>query len=174
MAFQYPTAKVHITQNAPDGTATLIPNSTVPHPSQPLGPTHQVTFIYSTPPGPFSTSTNADLDFYTKTASAKPLGVFPAEGGSGCVILDFAPSNGEEKSFIHKTTTVDYLVVLEGTLELELLGGTKKVVSKGEVVVQRECQHSWKNVSTTEGARIMAVAVGAQGAVHGKMEIYGQ
>jgi hypothetical protein len=48
--------------------------------------------------------------------------------------------------------------------------GEKRVVRKGEVVVQRAAMHKWKNLSKTQGALFVAVSVGTEGAVEGGME----
>lgn len=100
---------------------------------------------------------------------------FPAAGGSVCAVLDFAPNPEGEEGNMHKTETLDYIVIVEGELEVSLYGGKgeeveRRVVKKGEVVVQRACMHAWRNLSKTEGARMIAVAVGSEGAVEGKME----
>jgi mannose-6-phosphate isomerase-like protein (cupin superfamily) len=141
MALNFPPATVHITTNSPDGkSATFLPP--MEHPSMPLGPTHQVTYVYATPPSPFDSNTSSDIEFYTEKSAIKPISAFPQEGASGAVIMDFAPALEGQGPFIHKTNTVDYVIVLEGTVELELGGGEKKLLKKGEVVIQRNVWHS--------------------------------
>lgn len=71
---------------------------------------------------------------------------------------------------MHKTQTLDYVVVLEGEMEVILDGGEKRVVRRGEVVIQRGCMHTWRNLSRTEGARMLCVSIGSEGAVEGGME----
>ncbi len=76
---------------------------------------------------------------------------------------------------MHKTNTLDYCIVVDGELELTLYAGEgqegeKRVVKKGEVVVQRACMYAWRNLSKTEGARMIAVAIGGEGAIEGGME----
>lgn len=65
---------------------------------------------------------------------------------------------------------MDYILVLEGELELSIDGGDKRTVKKGEAIVQRAAMHKWKNLSKTEGARYAVVSLGAAGAVEGAME----
>lgn len=69
--------------------------------------------------------------------------------------------------------------MLEGEMELSLYGGKeedgsmkveRRAVKKGQVVVQRACMHAWRNLSKTESARMVCVAVGSEGAVEGGME----
>lgn len=71
---------------------------------------------------------------------------------------------------MHKTQTLDYLIVLEGEMELSLDGGEKRIVKKGEVVIQRAPVHCWRNTSKTNSARMLCVAIGSEGAVDGHVE----
>lgn len=137
MASQFPSAKVHITQNSPDGKATFLEDAEAP--TQALGPLSQLSYIYSAPPS-LSMDDNSDLDHHFATSKVRPMTLFPVQGGTACAILDFTPNPEGEAGHMHKTKTLDYLVILEGEMELELLGGEKRIVKKGEVVIQRECK----------------------------------
>ena len=60
----------------------------------------------------------------------------------------------------HKTDTIDFDFILEGTIELELPGHGSKMLGPGDVVVQRGNWHKWSNRG--EGpARWIAVMIGA-------------
>ncbi len=59
-------------------------------------------------------------------------------------IVDFAP---ETRSPMHRTSSVDYGMVLEGEIDLELDSGEVKHLSAGDVVVQRGTNHAWVNRS---------------------------
>jgi len=61
---------------------------------------------------------------------------------------------------MHTTDSVDYAIVLDGELELELDDGTLVPVRPGTVVVQRGTRHAWRN-RTDRAARIAFVLVGA-------------
>ncbi|KAF8856141.1 hypothetical protein BDZ45DRAFT_727623 [Acephala macrosclerotiorum] len=145
---QFQQAVVHITQNSSDGKTSSFVNQTHPPPTQPIPPTSQLSYIYSTLPS-FSLSSNADLTHHTAILSSSstpgtpsiPPTFFLAAGGSACVIIDFAPNLDDSPGSMHKTRTLDYLVILEGELELELFGGEgkvreKRIVKRGEVVVR--------------------------------------
>ena len=95
-----------------------------------------------------------------------PYPTFPGSGGSAAAILEFGP--GSEFP-IHRTNTVDYLFVMEGEMELSTADGDKKVVKKGDIVVQRGAWHTWKNHSETETVKFAAVSLGCEGAEEGKM-----
>jgi len=48
---------------------------------------------------------------------------------------------------MHRTATLDYGVIIDGTTELVLDSGEKKLMRKGDVFVQRGTAHSWRNVT---------------------------
>lgn len=69
--------------------------------------------------------------------------------------MDFAPGIDCP---MHKTVSLDYGVVLEGEIELELDGGEIKRMGRGDVCVQRATNHKWRNVTEGGGwARMMFV-----------------
>ena len=49
---------------------------------------------------------------------------------------------------MHKTNTVDYAVVFEGEIWLELDDGKTIHLKKGDVVVQNGTRHAWRNKGT--------------------------
>jgi quercetin dioxygenase-like cupin family protein len=53
----------------------------------------------------------------------------------------------EGTSATHATDTVDYVVLLEGELHLELDDGTEVILKPGHCVVQRGTRHKWSNKS---------------------------
>lgn len=64
-------------------------------------------------------------------------------------------------------------VVIERVVELGLARGDTRVVKAGDVVMQRGTMHRWKNLSRTEGARVMVVVLGAEGGGGGEYGVWG-
>lgn len=64
-------------------------------------------------------------------------------------------------SGMHRTVTVDYIIIISGELELELDSGEKEVVRQGDVVVQRGTMHKWRVVGE-EWVRMAAVLCDAE------------
>jgi mannose-6-phosphate isomerase-like protein (cupin superfamily) len=62
---------------------------------------------------------------------------------------------------MHRTPTIDYDIVLEGTIGLELDGGVEVTLTPGDVVVQNGTRHRWHNRGNTT-ARLLAVAIGGR------------
>ena len=143
-----------------------------PSSAQPMGSTTSLSYVYSTEAS-FTLDGDADLTRYHATASAGPPYHFPAAGESIVTYMEFGPNPEQEEGFWHRTQTVDYIVILEGELELSLNGGEQRIARQGDVVVQRAPMHKWKNVSRTQSAKFIGVLLGAAGAVQDGVEFGG-
>jgi mannose-6-phosphate isomerase-like protein (cupin superfamily) len=62
---------------------------------------------------------------------------------------------------MHTTETVDYAIVLEGEIWLELDNDELVHLARGDVVVQNGTRHAWRN-RTSEPATVAFVNVGAE------------
>jgi mannose-6-phosphate isomerase-like protein (cupin superfamily) len=64
-------------------------------------------------------------------------------------ILDVYPlKDGGTRTAMHRTRTLDYVVVIEGELVL-ILDDSEVTLKPGDVVVQRGTDHAWENRSDT-------------------------
>lgn len=81
------------------------------------------------------------------------------QGGSAIRVVDMAPGM---VSPMHRTATIDYIVILSGRLELELDDGLTKTIGTGDIVVQRGTIHRWRNPSATEPCRGVMVLIEAE------------
>jgi mannose-6-phosphate isomerase-like protein (cupin superfamily) len=106
---------------------------------------------------------------------------FPLPGGCALAILELAPQGDEFHAFVrdalvpwadpnepgmHRTPTIDYDIVLEGTIGLELDDGVDVTLEAGDVVVQNGTRHRWHNRGNTI-ARLLAVTIGAHHRIEG-------
>ncbi|KIL70867.1 hypothetical protein M378DRAFT_67085 [Amanita muscaria Koide BX008] len=66
---------------------------------------------------------------------------------------------------MHRTSSVDYNVLVFGELILITEDGAEKHLSPGDVVVQKGTIHAWKNPSSTTWARLVSVLIPAEPAV---------
>ncbi|KAH6717825.1 hypothetical protein BKA61DRAFT_653330 [Leptodontidium sp. MPI-SDFR-AT-0119] len=112
---------------------------------------------YATTTFPADLSSTTDINTYNSLLSSPPGLVI--HGGSVLRIVDMAPGI---TSPMHRTTSLDYGVVLEGNVELVLDGGDKVVLKRGDTCVQRATNHAWRNTSETEWARMLYVLVEAK------------
>ena len=62
---------------------------------------------------------------------------------------------------MHTTPTIDYGILLQGELWLELDNGEQKLIRPGDVVIQRGTRHAWRNKSD-QVARALFVMIGAK------------
>jgi mannose-6-phosphate isomerase-like protein (cupin superfamily) len=78
----------------------------------------------------------------------RPFQLMPSAGHL-LRILDVYPlSDGGRRTPMHRTRTLDYVVVIEGELVL-ILDHSEVVLHPGDVVVQRGTDHAWENRSAT-------------------------
>jgi mannose-6-phosphate isomerase-like protein (cupin superfamily) len=62
---------------------------------------------------------------------------------------------------MHTTDTIDFVLVLKGSITLELQGGGRVDLEAGDSVVQCGTPHAWRN--TGDGACVLAIAmIGAE------------
>jgi len=85
------------------------------------------------------------------------------ERGSVVRIVDMLPM---QESPMHRTNSVDYGIVLEGEIELELDNGVKKCIGAGGIIIQRGTIHLWRNPSPDTVCRIVFVLVEAEPYLH--------
>ena len=86
------------------------------------------------------------------------------EDGSVFRILDFRPGI---QARIHRTDTVDYIIVMSGEIDMELEPGGQEVHLKaGDVMVQRGTVHNWINRGT-ESCVMAVILIHAKSAVAG-------
>jgi naringenin degradation protein FdeH len=87
--------------------------------------------------------------------SARKVGIAPPPGGTRFSILEIQPGN---QHFMHRTDTVDYVVCVAGTIDMDLDGGEVVKMQAGDVLIQRGTNHSWVNRASVP-ARIAVVLV---------------
>jgi quercetin dioxygenase-like cupin family protein len=109
--------------------------------------------IYTTSSFPASLNSETDISTHDTLISSGKLGLVNP-GGTVCRIVDFAPGFN---CMMHRTQSLDYGVVLEGSIELVLDSGQTQLMHRGDVAVQRATMHAWRNPSENEWARMMFV-----------------
>ncbi len=74
--------------------------------------------------------------------TAKPFPMLPSNAGAVFRILELQPGTPPH---MHKTATIDYVVVTEGVLTMLLDDGTELTLKPHDVLVQRATVHGWAN-----------------------------
>jgi len=82
------------------------------------------------------------LDGADPTTKLFPM--LPRNGGAVFRLLELAPGTAPH---MHKTETIDYIVVTAGELTMLLDDGTELVMKPHDVMIQRATVHGWANRS---------------------------
>jgi len=85
------------------------------------------------------------------------LGSPPPPDGTRFAVIDFPPGNA---AVMHRTETIDYVIVLSGQIEMDMDDSTVKLKA-GDVMVQRGTNHAWVNRGA-ERARVAFVLIDAK------------
>lgn len=86
------------------------------------------------------TTATVPADNMDETDGAQREAGTTLKGGSVLRVVDFKPG---ACSPMHRSNSIDYGIVLEGELSLELDSGEVKVIRKGDIVIQRGTNHRW-------------------------------
>ncbi len=89
---------------------------------------------------------------------ALKLGTYPPVNGTRFMIADYPPSNIPR---MHRTETIDYIIVLDGKIDMELDEGRMVTLNKGDVMIQRGTYHAWIN-RYKENCRMAFVLIDAE------------
>ena len=151
-----------VTGHRPDGRSTVLSDGPAPNVKQRTAG-NASTLLWVTEESPANISGAADR-------GACEIGVPPPRAGSIFRIAEFPPNTGGDvrdneamlRDFgigadiargypprhpaIHRTRTLDYVIVLEGEIDLLLDDGGVHLAA-GDVVVQRGTNHAWINRS---------------------------
>ena len=88
---------------------------------------------------------------------ARVLGTAPPANGSRFIVMEFGPGIASE---MHRTETIDYIVMLSGEIEMDMDASTVKLKA-GDIMVQRGTNHAWVNRSKAP-ARLAIVLLDAK------------
>jgi mannose-6-phosphate isomerase-like protein (cupin superfamily) len=72
--------------------------------------------------------------------------IMPAAGHLLRIIDIYPPQDGGKRTVMHRTKTLDYVVVIEGEVVL-VLDDSEVILKKSDVVIQRGTDHAWENRS---------------------------
>lgn len=76
----------------------------------------------------------------------RKFSIMPATGHLLRILEVYPAGSGGKRTPMHRTQTIDYVVVIEGEMVL-ILEDTEVVLKSGDVVVQRGTNHAWENRS---------------------------
>lgn len=88
---------------------------------------------------------------------ARKLGTPPPENGTRFTVNEFPPGVA---TAMHRTETVDYVIVISGEIDMEMDDSTVKLKA-GDIMIQRGTNHAWINRGTVP-AKVAFVLVDAK------------
>jgi len=166
-----------LTGHDADGRSTFIADGLAPNVKEmPSFPGLALTDLWETRGAPASNAGDAD-------AADRPIHLEPPKNGTIVRIVEFPPDSTRPRSsdgsagfkaigaghaqdkhssdpMMHRTQTVDYIIVLKGEIHAVMETG-EKLLRAGDVLIQRGTNHSW-SVRGTEPCIVAAVLVNAK------------
>jgi naringenin degradation protein FdeH len=85
------------------------------------------------------------------------IGTSPPKNGTRFAVIDFPPGS---LPHMHRTETIDYVIVIEGEVEMDMDDSTVKLKA-GDIMIQRGTNHAWANRSDKR-ARVAFVLIDAE------------
>ncbi|MEJ0008903.1 MAG: cupin domain-containing protein [Steroidobacteraceae bacterium] len=145
-----------VTGHDPTGKSVILSDGPPPqhHPMQ--GPEVGADFFEiwnCTRPVPVLTATEPE-------PNERSFTIMPASGHLLRIIEIYPPAQGGKRTVMHRTSTVDYVVVIQGEIVL-VLDDSEVTLRQGDVVVQRGTDHAWENRSS-QRARMAFFHIDAQ------------
>ena len=113
----------------------------------------QSTLIWCTDRTPADIATGENIE----DMGARMLGTPPPPNGTRFTVNDIPPGRSGP---MHRTETIDYVIVLSGEVEMEMDNSTIKLKA-GDVLVQRGTNHAWINRGTAP-ARVAFILIDAK------------
>ena len=152
--------KRHITGNDASGKAIFLKQFDSDLPTKDLKLLHhdekkalkRAALAYATETLPPSLKDSGDLKAYEQFLKTPPS--VTIRNGIVFRILEFPPASD---SPMHKTKSLDFAVVLEGSVIAGLDSGETQILYRGDSLIQRATNHAWTNASKTEWARMLFV-----------------
>jgi quercetin dioxygenase-like cupin family protein len=142
----------YITDHSTSGQAVFSTQLPEEQPWNNIENTAHFALGYTTSEFPVNLNKNRDISNYESFLNKAPGLV--VRGGTTLRIVDVPPGS---LSPMHRTVSLDYGVVLEGEVWLELDSGEKRLMRRGDTAIQRGTNHAWRNQSNTEWARMLYV-----------------
>jgi mannose-6-phosphate isomerase-like protein (cupin superfamily) len=170
------TVRRVVTGHTPEGRSTLLMDGPAPNVMEMKSmPGLALTDLWETTRAPARNEGVAD-------AAARPVRLEPPRGGTIVRIVEFppdsawrdradareafdsiqaghAPDQSSSDPMMHKTNTVDYIIVLKGEIHAIMDAG-ETLLREGDVLIQRGTNHSW-SVRGTAPCIIAAILVSA-------------
>ena len=137
------SARRIVTGHNENGVSVVVSDGSPPQHHSMHGPSIGADFIemWNAPLAvPLLTSVEA------REPNEREFAIMPVAGHLLRILEVYPPKAGGKRTAMHRTQTLDYVVIIEGELVL-LLEDSEVALKQGDVVVQRGTNHAWENRS---------------------------
>ena len=132
-----------VTGHDAEGKSVILSDGLAPQSEDTRRPSSGATFLEMwNAPDPVPVLTSAP----PHEPNQRDFTIMPASGHLIRVIEIFPASAGGRRTAMHRTSTLDYVVVIDGEVVL-ILDDSEVTLGRGDVVVQRGTNHAWENRS---------------------------
>ncbi|TGJ83888.1 hypothetical protein E0Z10_g4889 [Xylaria hypoxylon] len=100
----------------------------------------------------------SNLNVYGGFLENLPPLVVPG-GGSTVWYIDTPPG---ARSPLHRTVSLDFIIVVEGEVQLTLDSGETRFLKPGDIIIQRGTTHQWTNISKDKWVRMIGIMTESQ------------
>ena len=107
--------------------------------------------LYSTSSMPVDLNDDVDISNHKSWLAQDKVGI-TIKNGTVCRFVNLAPGH---QPLSHRTQSLDFGIVVDGSVIMDLDDGSETTLEKGDIVVQRGTTHAWKNPSNTDWARMV-------------------
>ncbi len=114
---------------------------------------------YTTFEAPIKLQDEADIKAVHANTPNESTISFPKPGSTILRYCDWPPGGAAP---LHRHETIDFGIVIFGSIEAFIDSGERRVLGPGDLMVQRNTMHGWRNASTTEWVRVVYVIQGAE------------
>lgn len=94
-------------------------------------------------------------------------GYRPGFVGSSMYVADLPVGSGLQQVPMHKLNSMDYIIVMEGEIDLVLDGGKRVPMKRGDILIQAGDNHSWINTGTAPVRLLNIIMTGQRGGPQG-------
>ena len=143
-----------VTGHDASGKAVVLSDDMIESREGRSGGTVHVTNLWMTDQAP------ATLDGPDPLAGTIPM--LPVKDGYTFRVMELGPGT---KPHMHRTETLDYIMIMEGELEMYLDDGAKVQMKEGDIMIQRATMHGWANPGTRP-CRFVTIIVDAGGKLY--------
>ncbi|TVY83959.1 hypothetical protein LSUE1_G001923 [Lachnellula suecica] len=139
----------NITTHNAEGKGVFLPPSNAAFES-PMANGHAINnVLYNTTGFPIDLNDDNDIKY---SSTHEPGHIEPK--GTLVRYIDFSPGAASPPN---RALCLGYGIIIEGTLEIELDSGEKRLMKRGDISVNRATIHTWRNMSQTEPARVLYI-----------------